>query len=54
MQNDLTGLYARKKIELEEGQKIVAHDNLQKKQFEENRKKKKKLDQSQYTKDLNS
>ena len=31
MQNDLTGLYARKQLEIDEGRKIVEHDNLQKK-----------------------
>ena len=34
MQNDLTGLYKKKKIELDEGKKMVANDNMQKKVFD--------------------
>lgn len=44
MQNDLTGFYQRKKIELDEEKKIVANDIMQKKAFDENKKLKKKND----------
>ena len=38
MQNDLSGLYQRKQMEIDEGKKLVLNDNLLKKKFDENRK----------------